>query len=261
VAGYRDILTDIHDRASDIDLSEGLLLDWHRDLFRYTDTRGGIWKEKDNAILEVTEDGRRVVRFQTASALATPLFIHRLIESYQGILAEDKIDPLLATAAFVLDFECIHPFMDGNGRLGRLLTLLLLYQHGYEVGRYIGLERIVEESKETYYEALYRSSQGWHEAAHDLGPWWEYFLGVLIAAYKEFEGRVGTGSPARGAKRDRVMAAISGFSRPFQIADLERVCPGVSPSTLKRALTDLKKENRVRCLGRGRDAYWERMGS
>jgi Fic family protein len=261
VAGYRDILTGIHERSTDIELTPDLILEWHRGLFRYTETKGGTWKEKDNAILEVTEDGRRVVRFQTVSALATPDFIHRLVESYQGILAEDKIDPLLATAAFVLDFECIHPFMDGNGRLGRLLTLLLLYHHGYEVGRYIGLERIVEESKETYYEALYRSSQGWHEAAHDLGPWWEYFLGVLIAAYKEFEGRVGTGSPARGAKRDMVMAAISGFSRPFQIADLERVCPGVSPSTLKRALTDLKKENRVRCLGRGRDAYWERMGS
>lgn len=102
-------------------------------------------------------------------------------------------------ATFVLDFECVHPFKDGNGRIGRLLSLLLLYQTGYEAGRYISLERIVEESKETYYDALYKSSQGWHKGRHDLRPWWNYFLGMLTAAYKEFEDRVGTITSARGA--------------------------------------------------------------
>jgi len=151
--------------------------------------------------------------------------------------------------------------MDGNGRIGRLLTLLLLYQSGYEVGRYISLERVVEESKETYYDALLKSSQGWHEAKHDLRPWWEYFLGMLIAAHEEFESRVGNITSARGAKREMVENAIFRLPQRFRIQDLQRACPGVSYPTLKRALADLKAKKKLRCLGRGRDAQWERIGS
>jgi Fic family protein len=173
----------------------------------------------------------------------------------------EEADPLLLIATFVLDFECIHPFRDGNGRIGRLLTLHLLYQAGYEVGRYISLERIVEESKETYYETLLKSSQGWHEGKHDLRPWWNYFLGMLTAAYKEFEERVGTITSARGAKREMVRAAVDRLATRFTIGDLKRACPGVSYPTLQRALADLRKEKKVRCLGRGPDAAWERIGS
>ena len=128
-------------------------------MYRYTDESGGRWKRKDNAILEVRPDGKQVVRFRPVSALATPKFMRRLLELHSRELTSRTADPLLLAAALILDFECIHPFTDGNGRVGRLLTLLLLYRCGYGVGRYIGLERIVEQSKETYYEALYRSSQ------------------------------------------------------------------------------------------------------
>ncbi|MBI2752744.1 MAG: Fic family protein [Betaproteobacteria bacterium] len=124
-------------------------------------------------MLEVRPDGSQVVRFRPVSALATPKFMKRLMELHTRELAAAKVEPLISAAAFVLDFECIHPFADGNGRVGRLLALLLLYQCGYGVGRYISLERIVEQSKETYYQALYRSSQGWHESKHDLCPWVE----------------------------------------------------------------------------------------
>lgn len=141
------------------------------------------------------------------------------------------------------------------------MTLLLLYQAGYEVRRYISLERIVEESKETYYEALRRSSAGWHQARHDLRPWWEYFLGMLTAAYNDFEARVGTITSARGAKRGMVYDAVGRMPSRFRLADLQRVCPGVSYPTLKRALADLRRDRQIRCLGRGRDAEWERIGS
>lgn len=261
VAGYRDVLASIHANHDRMQLSTESILDWHRMIYRYTGEKGGHWKKKDNAILEVRPDGRQVVRFQPASAITTPKLMDKLVKLYVRALDEAKTDPLLLIASFVLDFECIHPFTDGNGRIGRLLTLLLLYQCGYEAGRYIGLERIVEESKETYYEALLASSHGWHDAQHDLRPWWEYFLGTLTAAYKEFESRVGTLTTAKGAKREMVRNAIERLPARFKFADVQRACPGVSYPTLKRALADLKSEGRLRCLGKGRDAHWERIGS
>jgi Fic family protein len=138
---------------------------------------------------------------------------------------------------------------------------LLLYQAGYAAGRYISLERIVEESKETYYDALFQSSQHWHEGQHDLRPWWEYFLGTLTAAYKEFEARVGTLSSARGAKREMVRNAIRRLPTKFTVADVQRACPGVSHETVKRAMSELKRDRKLKCLGKGRDARWERIGS
>src|SRR4030066_1410929 len=210
-------------------------------MYAHTSEKGGRWKEKDNAILEVLPDGRQVFRFRPVSALATPEFMKKLCAFYHQAVDAGQAEPLLLIASFIFDFECIHPFWDGNGRIGRLLTLLLLYQAGYEVGRYISLERIIEESKETYYEALLKSSRDWHEARHDLKPWWNYFLGMLTAAYKEFETRVGTITSARGAKREMVYSAINRLPERFTIGDLKRACPGVSYPTLHRALSDLRK--------------------
>jgi Fic family protein len=256
VAGYREVLDDIHLHHASLRLSTKLILEWHRAMYRYTGEKRGQWKDRDNAIVEVRPDGRQVVRFRPASALVTPEFMQHLVDLYDQSLAAGQTDPLLLIASFVLDFECIHPFMDGNGRIGRLLTLLLLYHAGYEVGRYISLERIVEESKETYYEALRKSSEGWHQARHDLRPWWEYFLGMLTAAYNEFETRVGTITSARGAKREMVRRAIDRLPDPFTIADLRRACPGVSEPTLKRALMEMSKEGRIERIGAGPAAQW-----
>ena len=241
VAGYRDVLAAIHVNHENMRISTQLVRNWHRMLYRYTGEHGGNWKAKDNAILEVQPDGRQTVRFKPVSAVGTPKFMDRLVRLFDEAVAERKADPLLLIATFVLDFESIHPFADGNGRIGRLLTLLLLARAGYEVGRYISLERIVEESKETYYEALLRSSRKWHEAEHDLRPWWNYFLGMLTAAYKEFEARVGTIASARGAKRELVRRTIANLPPRFTIADLRRACPGVRYPTLQRALADLRR--------------------
>src|SRR4030043_383555 len=259
VAGYRDVLAEIHANAARMELSPELILDFHRKMYGHTSETGGHWKEKDNAILEVHPDGKQFVRFRPVSALATPEFMKKLCDFYRREMDEHRVEPLLLIATFIFDFECIHPFWDGNGRIGRLLALLLLYRSGHEVGRYISLERAVEESKETYYEALLKSSRGWHEARHDLRPWWNYFPGMLTAAYKEFEARVGTITSARGAKREMVRSAINRLSERFTISDLKRACPGVSYPTLHRALSDLRKEKKVKCLGRGPDAEWERI--
>ncbi len=262
VAGYRDVLDEVHNRYPAMTLSGRLIREWHKAMHHYVpDEKGGQWKRKDNAILQVQPDGRKVIRFRPVSAAETPKAVDRLVRLFNDALEANKSDALLLIAAFVLDFECIHPFMDGNGRIGRLLTLLLLYQSGYHVGRYISLERIVENSKETYYEALYKSSQGWHKGDHDLRPWLNYFLGMLAAAYKEFEARVGTIASAKGAKRQLVENAVLHLPSPFRFGDLQRACPGVSYPTLKRALADLKAKKQLRCLGKGRDAQWERIGS
>lgn len=261
VAGYRDVLADIHTRSDRMKLTPDLILGFHRRILALTPERGGEWKPKDNAIIEVKPDGHQAIRFRPVSSAATPEFMEKLCNLYRRAMDHRGVEPLLLIPSFILDFECIHPFMDGNGRVGRLLTLLLLYQAGYEVGRYISLERIVENTKETYYETLYKSSQDWHDARHDLRPWWEYFLGILTAAYGEFEDRVGRITSARGAKREMVRDAVRRLPARFKLADLQDICPGVSYPTLKRALAELKREKLAKCLGKGRDAEWERIGS
>jgi len=258
VAGYRDVLAEIHANALRHKLSPPLILQWHKQMYGFTAEEAGIWKKEDNAVIEVLPDERKVIRFRPLSAEATPAAVEQLCAMYHEATSQGKAEPLLAIASFVFDFECIHPFKDGNGRIGRLLSLLLLYQAGFEVGRFVSLERVIEESKETYYDSLYQSSQHWHEGEHDLRPWWNYFLGMLTAAYKEFESRVGVVTTARGAKRDMVLAAFERLPETFSFKDFQRACRGVSYPTLRRALDDLRKAKRIKLLGRGRDALWKK---
>src|SRR5262249_52545865 len=160
-------------------------------LYRYLPTPGGQWKIADNQITEIYPDGKKRIRFTPSSAFETPRAMEELIGQYTQSLTEWNQEPLIIIPAVILDFLCIHPFRDGNGRTARLLTLLLLYHFDFQVGRYISLERIFEESKESYYDTLEKSSHGWHEGEHDIMPWMTYFWGVILRAYKEFELRVG----------------------------------------------------------------------
>lgn len=166
--GYRDVLTVIHTSFDAIPLSSNIILQLHRDLNKFVSVTGGVWKNKDNVIEEILPDGRRYTRFKPVSAVETSTSIDELCYYYNKEVREESIDSLILIGAFILDFLCIHPFNDGNGRMARLLTLLLLYKAGYYVGRYISLEKIVEESKELYYETSNKSSMGWHEGKHDL---------------------------------------------------------------------------------------------
>lgn len=212
IAGYRDVLGTIHANHADIPFTAGVVLQFHRDLYAPTDTPGGRWKFSDTTITEACPDGTRRIRFETVQAFATPAAMETLHREFGIYWNEEQIDRLLLIPAYVLDFLCIHPFPDGNGRLARLLSLLLLYHAGYEVGRFISLERIIERSKETYYEALGLSSQGWHEGAHDIRPWVDYFLGVMIAAYKGLESRLESLTSPRGAKTQRCWGRYTGRS-------------------------------------------------
>ena len=256
IAGYRDVLSTIHASHEHIPFSSSIVLQLHGDLYRYTATPGGKWKSSDNEIVERQPDGTRIVRFRPVAPWATPGAMNELHGRLEEEWRLDQAETLVLIAAYVLDFLCIHPFLDGNGRMARLLTLLLLYRAGYDVGRYVSLEKIVEESKESYYQALGRSSQGWHEGEHDLEPWTEYLLGTLLAAYREFEERVGALSSARGAKTAMVRDAFERLPSSFRLVELERACPTVTRDMIRVVLNRLKSEGRVEAVGRGAGARW-----
>jgi Fic family protein len=257
IAGYRDSLNLIHDSTEYMSLSVNVILQLHTMLYRYMPQDGGHWKMTDNEIVEKNPDGSvKRVRFRTLSAVATPQAMEDLVHNYNRAIEEDNREPLLIIPLTVLDLLCIHPFGDGNGRISRLLSLLLLYHYGYNVGRYISLERIFEESKETYYETLEASSQGWHEGEHDITPWLNYFWGVLIRAYKELEDRVGTIQTDRGSKTEQVRQAVGRRTNPFAISDIESDCPGVSRDMIRVVLNRLRNEGVLSLQGRGRASKW-----
>ena len=259
IAGYRDVLQTIHARHPHMPPSPGVVLQLHHDLYQFSPAPGGRWKSAPNEITETHPDGTRPVRFRTVAPYQTEGAMRELHERFTRLWEEGRIDPLLLIPAYVLDFLCIHPFLDGNGRMARLLSLLLLYRAGYEVGRYVSLEAIVERTRDGYHASLYRSSQGWHTGEHSLVPWWEYFLGVMLrTAYLDFEDRVGAVTSGRGAKRGMVADAVARLPREFRYADLERACPGISRPTINRALAALKREGSVRLLRAGRDAVWQK---
>lgn len=261
IAGYRDALSLIHESAAHMQCSVNVCLQLHTMLYRYLPQDGGRWKMTDNEIVERGAGGVvERVRFSPVSAVATPQYMEQLQANYAIAIEEHAMEPLLVIPLTVLDFLCIHPFSDGNGRVSRLLTLLLLYHFGYEVGRYISLERIFEQSKETYYEALETSSQGWHEANHDVHPWVSYFWGVLIRAYTEFEERVGVLGTGRGSKTEHIKSAVDRRIAPFAISDIESDCPGVSRDMIRVVLRQLRDAGRLRSEGRGPGARWIKMG-
>ncbi|MBT8478812.1 MAG: Fic family protein [Gemmatimonadetes bacterium] len=259
IAGYRDVLNLIHESTKDIQITTGVIRQFHQVLYRYLPSEGGNWKPTDNEIVEKDASGRVVrVRFQAVSAVETPRAMEEVIHRYDDAVDQDRREPLLIIPLTVLDFLCIHPFTDGNGRIARLLTLLLLYHFEYNVGRYISLERIFEESGQTYYDALEASSQGWHDGNHDAAPWLGYFWGVLLRAYAEFEERVGVVGGGRGSKTQRVRDAVERRVGPFQISDIEMDCPGTSRELIRKVLRALRDEGVIVSEGVGRGARWRR---
>jgi Fic family protein len=259
IQGYRRALNLIHTGSANLHITPDTIRQLH---FTIQEGGGdaGQWKQADNEIVERRPGSAPVIRFRPVSAFLTPEATDELCLSYRHITTQQAVPPLVAVACLVLDFLCIHPFRDGNGRVSRLLTLLTLYHHGYDVGRYISLERLIEESREDYYEALRLSSEEWHERRHDLVPWLNYFLSVLRRAYREFEQRVGKIKSPRGTKTALVEAAIVSFSSEFSLTDVERACPGVSRDMVRRVLRDLQKAGTVECLGRGPGASWRKRG-
>jgi len=257
IAGYRDALSLIHESAAYMDCSVNVCLQLHTMLYRYLPDDGEHWKMNDNEIVERNPDGSvHRVRFKTISAVATPQAMEHLAERYKTGIETLRKEPLLIIPLAVLDFLCIHPFTDGNGRVSRLLTLMMLYHFNYDVGRYISLERIFEQSKETYYESLEASSQNWHEGKHDPNPWLNYFWGTLLRAYSEFEERVGTVAEGRGTKTELIRNAVTRRIGPFAISDIESDCPGTSRDMVRLVLRQLRDEGVISSHGKGRAAKW-----
>ena len=181
-----------------------------------------------------------------------------LVDLYDEAIKERKVPHIVLLAAFNLDFLCIHPFRDGNGRVSRLLLLLQCYHLRFEVGRYISLERLIEQNKERYYETLEQSSHGWHETGHYPWPYINYTLFIIKAAYREFEQRLGQLQSPKGEKTRLVLHAIDRTLSPFNIAEIQNACPNVSVDMIRRVLKNLRTENRVECLGRGQNAQWRK---
>ncbi len=260
VAGYRDALALIHESAREMRFTPNVVLQLHSTLYRFMPAPGGKWKQTDNDIIERNPDGSVRVRFKPTPAHLTPIAMDEMTTRYANALRDASQDPLVLVPLTILDFLCIHPFTDGNGRMARLLTLMLLYHFDYEVGRYISIERVYEDTKESYYETLEASSKGWHNGRHDAFPWLEYFWGVMLRAYREFEERVGQVRKGRGAKGEQVREAVLSRRRPFSISEIEAACAGVSRDTVRLVLRQMKSEGLIASTGKGRSAKWRKAG-
>jgi len=256
VRGYRDALKLIHERGDRLPISGATIQKLHN-LSRGEIWDAGAYKEKDVDIIQTFADGRSRVRFKTVSPEETPGAMAEMIELWQQGVREKWVHPFVLAAALNLDFLCIHPFRDGNGRASRLLFLLACYHCGLEVGRYISLERLIEQNKERYYEVLEQSSQGWHEGKHDPWPTINFLLYILKQACTEFEKRLGKIKSPRGEKTAIVEAAIASQTGTFRLSDLQNACPGVSVDLIRTVLKRLKGKT-VECLGRGHAAQWRR---
>ena len=250
IAGYREVLNTIHENYKYIDLSPNVILQLHRDLYSYSSGGGGNFKNSDNVIAETDSEGNQKARFVPVPAFQTAEFMKDLCKEFSKTFTENKIDKLLLIPIFVLDFLCIHPFNDGNGRMSRLLTLLLLYQAGYTVGKYISVEMLVEKTKETYYESLQNSSLGWHENKNSYESFIKYFLGILIKAYKEFEDRVIYLKNFK--KSDRIRMLFDKNVGSLSKKQIMEIYPDISKVTAERTLINLVKTGYIRKIGSGR---------
>jgi Fic family protein len=261
VVGYRNALNWIHNNYKEIEISPETILKLHKLAQEGFGGDAGKWKEKNNEIIEILPNGTHKLRFNALTAKKTPQAIKQLCADYTYFIEKNVLPPLLVVVTAVFDLLCIHPFRDGNGRVSRLLTLLLLYQNGYRVGRYVSIERLNEESKQTYYEALEKSSAKWHEGKHTLTPWWNYFLSTLLRAYKELEEKIEFTSSKRGAKTEAVEIAIKQLPKKFTLSDIEKSCPHVSRDMIRKVLKGMKKRKELICLSLGRNAVWGKAGN
>ena len=253
IAGYRDVLATIHESYDYIPPKTNMILQLHRDLYKYSGKSiGGNYKNSENIIAEDHSDGTRTVRFEPVPAWETPEAIKSLCDEYEIALADTEMDPLVLIPIFILDFLCIHPFNDGNGRMSRLLTLLLLYRAGYIVGKYISIEKLISDSKETYYEVLQESSFGWHENENDYSSFVLYMLGIIVAAYRDFSSRVELLANKNLSKPQRVREIIKEHLGQITKSEIMAQCPDISQVTVQRALNDMVKNDEIIKIGGGR---------
>lgn len=263
IAGYRDVLNTIHENFNHIPLKPSIILQLHRDLYKFSgQSIGGNFKNSDNVIAEEDSNGEKYIRFKPVPAWETAASMDALCDSYEEAINDQSIDNLLIVPMLILDFLCVHPFNDGNGRMSRLLTLLLFYRSGYIVGKYISIEKIIADTKQTYYDALYNSSLNWHEEENDYSYFVEYILGIIIAAYRDFSTRVITLTNRNMSKPERVAEVIRINIGKITKAEIMKKCPNISDTTIQRSLNELLKKDKIIKHGGGRyTSYtWNREG-
>lgn len=260
IAGYRDVLALIHANSRYMPITQNTILTMHKMLFKYTgDSWGGHFKDINNRIITKYADGQELVRFTPPAAFITPELISQLCVAYNNATNRSDFSPLLLSAAFVFDFVSIHPFRDGNGRMSRLLMLLTMYQLGFEVGKYISLEKIIEDSKESYYEALAASSQGWNENKDDYLPFINYYLGIIVAAYRDLIDRMGLihASSTKELSADKlILKTLQQQLRPLSRAELVELIPRYSQTTIQRNLHKLKQSKQIKMIGSGKNVKY-----
>ena len=253
IAGYREVLATVHDSYEYIPIRPNNILQLHRDLYSFSsrDT-GGRFKNADNVIAESGKDGQQRIRFMPVSAFETPEAMENLCNEFNKAIDRAEYDPLLLIPMFILDFLCIHPFNDGNGRMSRLLTLLLLYRSGYIVGKYVSMEMLIEKTKETYYEALQNSSVEWHNNQSEYTSFVKYYLGIVLKGYNEFQDRIEHLKYRKFSKADRVKAVFEKKLGIVKKSDIATLCPDISETTIERSLKDLLEAGLIEKVVKGR---------
>ena len=253
IAGYRDVLNTIHESHDHIPPKSAIILQLHRDLYKFESYNiGGKYKTADNVIEEEDSQGIKKIRFKPVPAWETPEAMEELCRAFEEAMATGEIDPLLLIPMFILDFLCIHPFNDGNGRMSRLLTLLLLYRSGYIVGKYISIERMIENSKELYYECLRESSENWYENKNDYILFVKYMLGVIVGAYREFSSRIKSLITQNISKPERIEEIIKNTPGTITKKEIAEKCPDISVVTIQRTLAELLTAEKILKIGGGR---------
>lgn len=240
ILGYRDVLNTIHENYEYILIKSSYILQLHRDLYKYSEKSiGGQFKNVQNYISETKADGKLFVRFQPLTPYETPEAMNRLCEEFNIVSSKEDIDPLILIPIFILDFLCIHPFNDGNGRMSRLITLLLLYKFGFNVGKYISIEKIIEETKNAYYDALQLSSFGWLENNNNPTAFIKYMLAVILRAYREYKTRANILLGKKSKAMVQIQEIIETKIGKFTKAEIVAMCPTISETTIERCLKQL----------------------
>jgi len=256
IAGYRDTLALIHEGFATIDIREHDIRQLHQAMLAYSPVSGGEYKQVDNIIIEIDSAGSRRVRFQPTSAAETATAMEQLTLAYMAARTNNHINQLLLVPCFILDFLCIHPFADGNGRMSRLLSLLLLYKSGFDAGKYISFEEQINQGKDFYYEALRLSSEGWHENQNNYFPFIDNFITTLLRCYKELDKRFALVNAKKTSKRQRIEATVLNSLLPISKQEICYVLPDVSPTTVEAVLAEMLKQNLVKKVGSGRSTKY-----
>ena len=258
IMGYRDVLNTIHESYEYIPLRSSYILQLHRDLYKYSEKSiGGRYKNTQNYIAETYPDGTQRVRFTPLAPYETPDAVDAICEGFNRAVDAAIIDPLVLIPIFINDFLCIHPFNDGNGRMARLLTTLLLYRCGYVVGRYISIESKIEKTKETYYNTLEQSGAGWHEGINDPTPFVKYLLRIILSAYRGFESRVDIFSEKQPSI-DLVRRAVGEKIGKFTKSEIMEMVPAVGKTSVENALNRLIEEDAIERHGKGKATFYTR---